>query len=87
MAATGKLSNQEPFYPDGLTDEDIEALLIEAQAAWSAPSRATSALLDGSAAQRRDRRTARREMGAVVRTLPVRAPQVVADSTSSGEVA
>lgn len=72
----------EAVYPDGLTDEHIERLLGEAEVFWSQPSRATSALRDGSAALRRERRMARREIGAVVRALPVPFPQV-----APGEVA
>lgn len=74
---------EAPFYPDGLTTEDIDALLAEAEVAWSTPLRATSALLDGSAVLRRERRTARRAIGAVVRALPTR-PQSAAPD---GEVA
>lgn len=74
-------AQEERFYPDGLTDEHIEALLVEAQAFWSKPSRATSALLDGSAAERRQRRMARRAIGAVVRALPIAArPRADQDS-------
>lgn len=79
--------NGAAFYPDGLTGEDIERLLGEAEVFWSEPSRVTSAVLDGSAGLRRERRMARREMGAVVRALPARLPQVVPGVTSSGEVA
>jgi hypothetical protein len=73
-------------FPDGLTSEDIEILLGEAAVFWALPSRATSALLDGSAVQRRERRVARREMGAVVRALPARS-QVASVGAPSGEVA
>lgn len=77
-------AQEAPFYPDGLTDEHIEALLIEAQAVWAAPSCATSALLDGSAAERRYRRMSRRAIGAVVRALPAATRP---HSTPEGEVA
>lgn len=72
------------FYPDGLTSEVIDALLSEAEAAWSTPPQPTSRLLDGSAAQRRERRAARRGIGAVVRALPARSAAV---EVPSGEVA
>jgi hypothetical protein len=62
---------EEPFYPDGLTEEHIEALLREARAVWATSARSTSALLDGSAAERRRRRMSRRAIGAVVRALPI----------------
>lgn len=72
--------------PDGLTCEDIDRLLSEVAVFWSLPSRATSGLVDGSAAERRDRRMARRRLGAVVRALPVRSAQVDRGGMS-GEVA
>ena len=64
-------AQEEPFYPDGLTEEHIEALLSEARAVWATSARATPALLDGSAAERRRRRMSRRAIGAVVRALPI----------------
>lgn len=73
----------ETNYPDGLTVEAIEALLLEARPHWDRPSRATSALLDGSAVQRRERREERRAFASVVRALPARSAYVVPD----GEVA
>lgn len=70
-----------PFYPDGLTAEHIDALLSEARTIWATSSRATSALLDGSAAERRRRRISRRAIGAVVRAMPTAArPRVKPDS-------
>ena len=71
------------FYPDGLTAEGIDALLREMESHWATSARPTSALLDGSASLRRERRTTRRAIGAVVRALPKR-PQV---SSPAGEVA
>lgn len=68
---------------DGLDSDAIEALLSEAEAFWSTSARPTSALLDGSASLRRERRTARRAIGAVVRALPTR-PQ---HADPAGEVA
>ena len=66
----------DEFRPDGLTVDDIDALLGEmADEHWTTSVRPTSALLDGSAALRRERRTARRAIGAVVRALPTR-PQM-----------
>lgn len=63
-------AQEEPFYPDGLTDEHIEALLSEARTVWATSAGATSALLDGSAEERRRRRMSRRAISAVVRALP-----------------
>jgi hypothetical protein len=76
-------SETDVFYPDGLTREVIDALLSEARADWDKPGRATTALLDGSAAQRRERRAARRAFGAVVRALPSHSVRTIPD----GEVA
>lgn len=73
----------EPNYSDGLTPDVIDALLSETEGQWATSVRPTTALLDGSAALRRERRMARRAMGAVVRALPTR-PQHVA---LEGEVA
>ena len=70
------------FCPDGLTRDVIEALLREMDGHWSTAARPTAALLDGSAALRRERREARRAIGAVVRALPRRATRV-----PDGEVA
>lgn len=63
---------EESTFPDGLTPDVIDALLREAHAHWAVSARPTSALMDGSAEQRRERRSTRRQMGAVVRALPVR---------------
>jgi hypothetical protein len=71
------------LYPDGLTVDAIEALLNEVEGHWARSARPTSDLLDGSAALRRERRTARRAIGAVVRALPAR-PQ---PTSPAGEVA
>lgn len=80
---TDRLSDLNTHYPDGLSADAIEALLIEARAFWARPRLVTSAVLDGSAAQRRERREARRAIAAVVRALPRRATYVTPD----GEVA
>lgn len=64
--------NEEPMYPDGLAAEHIDQLLCEARAHWTVSARPTSAFLDGTAEQRRERRMARRAIGAVVRALPTR---------------
>ena len=65
------------FYPDGLTGDAIEVLLREVEGHWSTAARPTAALLDGSAALRRERREARRAIGAVIRALPRPAPHAV----------
>jgi len=66
-------AHDEPFYPDGLTAEYIETLLVEAELIWSSSACPTSAMSDGSAEERRRRRTSRRMLGAVVCALPTTA--------------
>jgi hypothetical protein len=70
------------WYPDGLTPDVIDALLSEMETHWSTQVR-PSGLADGAAVERRERRTARRAIGAVVRALPMR-PQ---HADPAGEVA
>jgi hypothetical protein len=57
-------------FPDGLDEMVIDELIAEATRQVGAASVPTSALLDGSAAERRRRRMARRAFTAVVRSLP-----------------
>lgn len=61
-------------YPDSLSLDAINVMLGEvfADLRKTAPVEPTSAVLDGSALQRRHRREARRAIGAVVRALPSR---------------
>jgi hypothetical protein len=56
-------------YPDGLTEQNIDALLRELDTAITKP-RPTSALIDETDAQRRHRRQARRHAAAVARAWP-----------------
>ncbi|GAB3914399.1 hypothetical protein GCM10029964_125750 [Kibdelosporangium lantanae] len=58
--------------PDGLTVSAINALIADVDAELERAALPTSALVDGSAAERRRRRIERRTVGAVVRILPVR---------------
>jgi hypothetical protein len=60
------------FSPDELDENAINALLSEVDAELQEAAEPTSALLDGSAAERRRRRIERRAVSAVVRALPVR---------------
>jgi hypothetical protein len=60
------------YCPDGLDGSAIEALIAEAAAHTATAPEPTSALLDGSAAERRRRRIERRALAGVVRALPVR---------------
>lgn len=82
MDTLGK-SSHTGFAPDGLTIDVIDALLSEMEGHWATSARPTSALLDGSAVLRRERRSTRRAIGSVVRALPTR-PQV---ASPAGEVA
>lgn len=59
-------------FPDGLDASGIDALIAETTNQLDPTDRPTSALLDGSAAERRRRRIERRALAAVVRSLPVR---------------
>jgi hypothetical protein len=71
------------YYPDGLTADSIDTLLSEMEGHWSTSAHPTGAFLDGSAVLRRERRTTRRAISAVVRALPTR-PQ---STSPAGEVA
>ncbi|MFD1047875.1 hypothetical protein ACFQ1S_21200 [Kibdelosporangium lantanae] len=52
----------------------INALIAEVDSELERAALPTSALLDGSAAERRRRRIERRTVGAVVRILPIHRP-------------
>jgi hypothetical protein len=66
----GKPKRVEGHAPDGLSEHVVDRLIAEVdQTAVEAPV-ATSALVDGSAAERRRRRIERRMLAAVVRSLP-----------------
>jgi hypothetical protein len=58
------------YAPDGLAGEALDDLIEQAYAEVADASRATSALLDGSAAERRRRRMERRAWAALIRALP-----------------
>jgi hypothetical protein len=60
------------FSPDGLTEQLIDVLPREVEVAVVPRPRPASVLVEGTAAQRRYRREARRCASAVVRALPVR---------------
>jgi hypothetical protein len=64
-------ANEYPvsFSPDGLTEQVIDALLREVDGAAAVRPRPSSVLMDGTAAQRRYRREARRSVAAVARAL------------------
>jgi hypothetical protein len=70
------------YSPDGLDLDAINMLLAEVSAELSTAAQPTSALLDGSAAERRRRRIENRAMAGVVRALPARR-SVVADEQAA----
>ncbi|SDJ22064.1 hypothetical protein SAMN05192558_109312 [Actinokineospora alba] len=72
-------------HPDSLSLAVINALVWEVydELRVTAPVEPTSALLDGSALERRQRREARRAFNAVVRALPVRRSVLVSDSEAA----
>jgi hypothetical protein len=59
------------YAPDGLVGEALDELIHRAYAEVADAPRPTSALLDGSAAERRRRRMERRALAALTRALPV----------------
>jgi hypothetical protein len=65
-------------FADGLDETAIDRLIAQVAAEVEVAPETTSALVDGSAAERRRRRMERRVLAAVVRSLPVRqvSPQV-----------
>jgi hypothetical protein len=60
------------YAPDGLAGEALDELIDRAYAEVADTPRPTSALLDGSAAERRRRRMERRALVALTRGLPAR---------------
>lgn len=65
-------------FPDGLDETAIARLIAQVAGEVEVAPEPTSALVDGSAAERRRRRMERRAVAAVVRSLPTRQvfPQV-----------
>ncbi|WP_309116747.1 hypothetical protein [Saccharothrix sp.] len=63
--------DEQQFSPDGLTEDVIDALLAQVADELAELPPATSALLDGSARTRRDRRVVERQLGGTVRVLRV----------------
>jgi hypothetical protein len=60
------------YAPDGLVGEVLDELIDRAYAEVASATRPTSALLNGSAAEQRRRRTQRRALAALARALAVR---------------
>jgi hypothetical protein len=69
-------------FPDGLDAAAIETVFAEVAADAEGAPRPTSALLDGSAVERRRRRVERRALASVVRVVP---HSIVAGMPGSGE--
>jgi hypothetical protein len=59
------------YAPDGLVGEVLEGVIVGAYAEVVGCLWLTSAVVDGSAAERRRRRVERRALGVVVQVLPV----------------
>ncbi|HEX2301783.1 MAG TPA: hypothetical protein VHH34_25315 [Pseudonocardiaceae bacterium] len=70
----GEPMSAHHYAPDGLVGEALDETIERAYAEVADAPRPTSALLDGSAAERRRRRMQRRAVAAVLRELPVRRP-------------
>ncbi|GAB3914640.1 hypothetical protein ACFQ1S_02300 [Kibdelosporangium lantanae] len=58
------------YAPDGIDETTVNALMAEMDDLTSEPTRPTTALLDGTAVHRRDRRIARRVIREVVALKP-----------------
>lgn len=82
MSTDSHSAHWEGFFPDGLDEPTIDRLIAEAELDVVHIPAPTSALVDGSAAERRRRRIERRMLAAVVRSLPSRRR-----SRPAGEVA
>ena len=67
----GEPGSAHRYVPDGLAGEALDELIDRAYAEVAKAPRPTSALLDGSAAEHRRRRTEHRALAAVLHTLPV----------------
>ncbi|MGH3869453.1 MAG: hypothetical protein ACRDQ4_25775 [Pseudonocardiaceae bacterium] len=67
----GELGGAPCYAPDGLAGKALEELIEGAYAEVAGGLRLTSGLLDGSAAEQRRRRVARRGLGVMVHVLPV----------------
>jgi hypothetical protein len=71
---------QRSYSPDGLDGRSIDFLIADAYEEVAGLPVPTSALVDGSAAERRRRRMARRAIAGVLRALPVRSVSAVQGS-------
>lgn len=67
-----KYGAEPSHYPDGLTEQAIDELLRELDVAVMAKPRPTTPLMDGTGAQRRNRRQAHRYASAVSRAWSAR---------------
>jgi hypothetical protein len=72
LSVARNASRRGGHVPDGLDEAAVDVLIADVYEEIAGHPAPTSALLDGSAAERRRRRMARRAMAAVVRSLPVR---------------
>lgn len=74
---------QMSYSPDGLDATAIDGLIAELYEEIADSPAPTSALVDGSAAERRRRRIARRAIAGVLRSLPARSVPVGSDGEAA----
>jgi hypothetical protein len=72
VKSNSRNARQRNYFPDGLDETAIASLIADVARTVTESPEPTSALMDGSAAERRRRRMERRALAAVVRSLPVR---------------
>lgn len=72
MNSNSRYAHLVRFVPDGLDERAVSELIADVDQSLAEAPVPTSALVDGSAAERRRRRIERRMLAAVVRSLPSR---------------
>lgn len=72
MKSNSRNARQRNYFPDGLDETAIASLIADVARTVTESPGPTSALMDGSAAERRRRRMERRALATVVRSLPAR---------------
>jgi hypothetical protein len=72
LSVARKSSRPDGHVPDGLDEAAVDVLIADVYEEIAGRPAPTSALVDGSAAERRRRRMARRALDTVVRSLPMR---------------
>jgi hypothetical protein len=72
VKSNSRNARQGNYFPDGLDETAIGSLIADVARTVTESPEPTTALMDGSSAERRRRRMERRTLAAVVRSLPVR---------------